>query len=103
MLSLYATIEEKAAAAITGAFKYKRVGGLRFLRLGSLQLSFCVVKKKAAKRPLRNDYDARRAASLAASQALRPIYQGELNLSALSQAHWIAEYKRQCGARGVQA
>ena len=27
-------------------FKYSKVGGLRFLRIGRLQLSFCVCKPK---------------------------------------------------------
>lgn len=28
-------------------FKYRKVGGLRFLRIGRLQLSWCVVRKAA--------------------------------------------------------
>ena len=33
-------------------FSYRKIGGLRFIRLGRLQLSFCIVRKKPVPRIL---------------------------------------------------
>ncbi len=45
---------------------YRKVGGLRFVRIGRLQLSFCVVKRRSIN-------DAQRMDACRALTALAPI------------------------------
>jgi hypothetical protein len=79
---------------------YKKVGGLRFVRIGRLQVSFCLVKAKAtAKAPARlPSYDHAARASHIATSKLQPIYGYSLGLCAQSRAHWLNEYNRALNA-----
>ena len=42
---------QQVAHGAPALFSTKRVGGLRFVRLGRLQLSFCVVRRADATKP----------------------------------------------------
>jgi hypothetical protein len=87
---------------LNNLISYKKVGGLRFVRIGRLQVSFCLVKAKAmakAKAPARlPSYDHAARASRIATDKLLPIYGYSLNLCAQSRAHWLNEYNRALNA-----
>lgn len=74
-------------------FTNRKVGGIRFMRIGRLQMSFCMVKAAAPKAaPIAPTYDQSRAASAYATDMLRPIYGASLNLCSISAREWQRLY-----------
>jgi hypothetical protein len=86
---------------------YRKVGGLHFLRIGRLQISACLVRKKPetsaapARAPAVDDYGLRVRASHAASTAMRKIYGSGINTCEKSRADWMRVYRAECKALGL--
>lgn len=88
-------------------FSYRKIGGLRFFRIGRLQISACIVRKKPetiaapAPAPIVDDYALRLRASHAASDAMRAIYGYRINTCEKSRADWMRVYRAECKALGI--
>jgi hypothetical protein len=82
---------------------YRKIGGLHFFRLGRLQISVCLVRKKPAPAMARvvDDYGLRVRASHTASDAMRKVYGASINTCEKSRSDWMRVYRAECKALGL--